>query len=403
MKFTLATSLCTALCLAVPAMADDAINYDEETLTGDWGGKRTELSNAGVDIEIAYTADVMGNVSGGIKNGARALDNLDIVFNFDGEKLFGSEGTSASIYLINNNGGHPDADLTGSAQGIDNIEVSDAAGRVYEAWIQQNFFDDALSIRAGLYDLNSEFYVTDSSGLFLHSTYGIGTDFSQSGVNGPSIFPVTSLAARVLVQPSDQFYFQTAVLDAVPGDPNNVHGTHIDLRDNEGALIAAEAGFTPEGGKVAIGGWYYTERAPDLVGAGMHHNQGAYIIGEHVLTHEEGSDDQGLTGFARFGIADDSVNQFDYAWSTGLVYTGLIPGRDEGQLGFGIAGAHNSDDYITSSGPADSNEIALELTYADNITPWLSVQPDVQYIVNPGTDPSLENALAVGARISVNF
>ena len=41
-------------------------------------------------------------------------------------------------------------------------------------------------------NLNAEFYVNDSSAMFINSSFGMGQDFAQSGKNGPSIFPVTS-------------------------------------------------------------------------------------------------------------------------------------------------------------------------------------------------------------------
>ena len=72
--------------------------------------------------------------------------------------------------------------------------------KLYEAWFEQTLFDDRLSFKAGLYDLNTEFDVVETAGLFINSSHGIGPDFSQSGVNGPSIFPTTSLGIRVKAQ-----------------------------------------------------------------------------------------------------------------------------------------------------------------------------------------------------------
>ena len=81
--------------------------------------------------------------------------------------------------------------------------------------------------------------------------------------------------------------------------------------------------------------------------------------------------------------------------------------RDEGQLGFGITQAHNGDDFraaaLTADTPVDRAETTLELTYSDKLTPWLAIQPDVQYVVNPGTDKALDNALVFGARMIVDF
>lgn len=406
-----------ASCISLSAYAEELPDYKTETLTGNWNGARDSLAKAGVTTDVIYKFDVMGNASGGIKQGVRELDNLDVLFNIDGEKLFNSHGTSALIYLLNNNGGRPDADLVGSAQGVDNIETSVSTAKLYQAWVQQNLFDDNLSVLAGLYDLNSEFYVNDTSGLFIHSTYGIGTDMSQSGVNGPSIFPTTSAAVRLKIAPIKEFYAQAAVLDAVSGSQKYRHGTHIDFNKNDGELIVGELGYIPGGeapsGKIAVGAWYYTEESDDLLtvdGSGnpvRKNNQGAYIIAEHEIYANPGSKGQGLSAFGRLGFADKNINQFDYAWSAGLVYTGLIPNREDGKLGFGIAGAHNSNKYkevaSIAESPVDSSETALELTYSDNITKWFSVQPDVQYIINPSTNKSLDNALVIGSRFTIKF
>ncbi len=395
------------LSAASALIAFSPVAYAEDgRLTGGWNGHRAAMEEMGVTADAIYKLDVMSNVSGGLDEGTVLLDNLDVVVGLDGEKLFGSKGTSALIHFLNNNGGAIDGGHVGSAQGIDNIEVEDDSSRLYQAWIQQNFMDDKLSLLAGLYDLNSEFYVTDSSMLFMHSTFGIGTDIAQSGGNGPSIFPVTSLAGRVRVQPTPEWYLQGVVLDGVPGDPDHIEGTQISLGHGDGALLVAEGGYTPEGAKLGLGVWRYTASADDVFAVDAlgnplrHHNQGIYAIGEKQLC-------ENLTGFAHLGFADEDVNQFDYAWSTGLVYQGLFPGREEGLLGLGLYGAHNGDSFrdavAAAGGSADSAELGLELTYNDNLTSWLTVQPDVQYVINPGTDPSLDNALVLGSRFAVAF
>ena len=323
---------CTTLgCVFLPsrAAADDAGNKDG-VLTGEWGGSRTSLANRGIDIDIVYKFDVISDTTGGLKTGTESLDNLDVKFSIDGEKLFGSTGTTAMIYFLNNNGSRPGSTLADDAEGVDNIEVRTPGAKLYEAWLQQNLIKDRLSVLAGLYDLNSEFYVTDSSGLFLRPTFGIGTDMGQSGQNGPSIFPVTSVGVRIKALPSHDFCVQAVVLDGVPGDLNNPKGTRIRFDHGDGALIVSEADYLPGGespnGKIGIGAWEYTEKFDDFVdtdGSGnpaKRRSEGMYIIGERRIY--QGNDGQSLTTFARFGLANGDVNRFDYAWSAGAVYTG---------------------------------------------------------------------------------
>jgi len=405
MRNKLALAAILSLC-SFSAMAGepDAPAFATDTLTGDWGGSRTKLYNQGVDVEVTYKGDVWRNLKGGIKKGNAYNDNLDVKLTLDGEKLLGLKGSKAFIYAINNNGGNPNGNYVGSLGGIDNIETDPSTAKLYEAWVEQNLFGDALSVKAGLYDLNSEFYVTDASGLFLNSTYGIGTEFAASGNNGPSIFPTTSLALRVKVQPTKETYAQFAVLDGVPGDVSNPKGHHIDLDDKDAALLVGEAGYADETiGHYAIGAWHYTGNF-DEWGTGSplprDHNSGYYFLAEKTLF--KGKNDSKVDGFFRLGFANESVSTFDYSWATGFTYQGICSSRKDGTLGLAISGAEISDDLKRVS-PMDSRETQIELTYEDKLTPWLTVQPDFQYTVNPGADPSLSNAYTAGVRFTVNF
>lgn len=415
-------ALLTFVCLISAAEANETsekqIPETKETsdagsgkLTGNWNGMRTNLEDKGVTIDAVYTADFMSNVSGGIKEGNKYLDNLDLIFSFDGEKLYNVKGSRISLYFLNNNGGKINEKNVGSNQGVDNIEVSEDTAKLFEAWIEQNLFEDKLSLRAGLYNLNCEFYATDSSALFLNPTYGIGTDFSATGQNAPSIFPTTSPAFRVRWQPEENIYIQSAILDGVPGDPNNPEGTHIQLNDGDGALLVAQAGYKDANSNhLAAGIWEYTHKADDLVnldGFGnpvKRTNKGAYLLGEKSLFQDKDNSAHQLVAFFRGGVANADVNQFDRAWSTGFTFYNFIKSRENSQLGFAISQARNTDKFIQAAGaPTDKYETEFELTFRDKILPWLCIQPDVQYTVNPGTDPTLDNSWLLGVRVRVDL
>lgn len=51
----------------------------------------------------------------------------------------------------------------------------------------------------------------------------------------------------------------------------------------------------------------------------------------------------------------------------------------------------------------ESHETALELFYKAQITPWLTLKPDLQYIVNSGGDSSLGDTLVGTLRVEVAF
>jgi porin len=54
---------------------------------------------------------------------------------------------------------------------------------------------------------------------------------------------------------------------------------------------------------------------------------------------------------------------------------------------------------ITLSG----SETVLEANYLVQISQWLSVQPDVQYIVRPSGNPAIKDALVLKLRFEVLY
>jgi hypothetical protein len=72
-------------------------------------------------------------------------------------------------------------------------------------------------------------------------------------------------------------------------------------------------------------------------------------------------------------------------------------------LGVAFACGHlnnNAQGNDESSNPG--YEMVLEATYQIVLTPWLSFQPDLQYVMHPsGTD--IANALVLGARATISF
>jgi porin len=368
-------------------------------------------------ISAAYTAEFWRNTRGGLRAGNSYLDNLDIQLDLDGERAWGIPGLRIFGYVLYNNGRTVSEDLVGDAQAVSNIEALEH-WRMYELWAdwilgaQRN-----ASLRMGLYDLNSEFDSSEVSSLFINSAHGIGTQLAQTGHNGPSIFPVTSLAARLRWQPADTSYAQLAVLDGVPGEPDHPSSNTISLDSDEGTLWVAEIGRQADEGrlrKIAAGTWAYTGAFEDLRHVDTHDspasrydNIGVYALAELRLW--DGGSDSGMRvdSFARAGWANGRINRFEKSFGLGVVATGLLPARRGDQLGLAVATACNSRHYRDASEldgeAANACEHALELTYRAELADWLTVQPTVQHVINPDTVPSRENALAFALRFEMTW
>jgi porin len=381
----------------------------QDRLSGDWNGSRSRWLASGLDVTLEYKADIWSNLSGGIKTGNNYIDNLDIIFDIDGEKMFGIQGNKARVYFINNNGGAPGVKQVGSVQGISNIEVGTNSFKLYEAWVDQSFMDDKLSILLGLHDLNTEFAVSDMSANFIKPVMQVGAEMAISGRNGPNVFPYTGLAARVKVKPSEITYVSVAAFDGVPGNPNHPRGTHISLGHKDGALLIAEAGIVPkmegddgELNKLAIGVWDYTAKQDDLVPASAKsRNAGVYLLGASQFYGDK--EGHKLGAFFRTGFADGDTHQVDWAYEVGLVGNGLISFRKDAEIGTAFTQSHNSDKYMSQNAGSNRSEYGFDIYYRDTVYPGVTLQPEYQYIVNPGTVSARKNASVIGLRTDLNF
>lgn len=358
----------------------------------------TDETHGPILLQATYTAEVIGNASGGLRRGTRYLDNFDIVFEADMEALVGWSGAQVHVYGLYNNG-RSISDLVGDTQAVSNIETGTSALRLYEAWVDQKV-GEHVSVRAGLYDLNSEFDALDAAGLFVSSPHGIGTDFAQSGQNGPSIFPSTSLAARLAVTPAEGWTVRAAVLDGVPGDPAHPARTTVKLGDGDGALLVGEVEAPLGGGKLLLGHWRYTADFDrnDGNGAGDG-NAGTYVRAETPLIDRSG---RKVDAFVRLGTATGRYNMFDRFASGGLKFSGWVPGRDQDEFGVAVAAAFTSDSWRTATG-GGASEVAVEATYRAQLAPWLAVQPNIHYIHRPSADPAIADALVIGLRAEASF
>ena len=111
--------------------------------------------------------------------------------------------------------------------------------------------------------------------------------------------------------------------------------------------------------------------------------------------------------FGQFGIGDPRVSRFGYYTGGGLTFVGFIPRRDRDEFGFAVAAAHNGSRFIESQrkqGMHDErSEVALELTYLTQLGAHLAVQPDLQFVMNPNTEPRIKNAVAFILRVEISF
>ena len=410
----------------------------------EWNLLRSHLDARGVTLETVNTTDIGSEVTRKGRNKALVIGDIDLLLTLDTEKLVNWKGGTVFLYGLGLYGGNIAEGR--DAQGASNISANNT-WKLFEAWYQQNLFQERVSVLAGLYDVTSEFDVISSaSELFVNSSFGTNPTFALSGKNGPSAFPNVSLGFRAQAKLTDSITLRAVVADGVPGDPpDNPDTTSLKLRHQDGILVNTELAYyvgkpDPQetvgqgvgaerprrlvfrrlgraaalqyDAKFALGGWFYTTDFDDLsernsAGNPVKRNgtHGIYGLAEQLVYGEQGSGEQGLWLFGEVAYANPKVNRFSHYFGGGLVYRGLIPGRDFDETGFGFAIARNSshfkDGQRQEGKRVSDQEVALEWTHAIHLSQALMIQPDIQYIIHPNTDPTHNNALALIVRLEL--
>ena len=393
----LAAALSIALTLPGPCVADGSDRADPPPY----------------ELGALYVADALSNVHGGLREGSAWVDYVEFAAEFDAGRALGIADLTLFASVVRTNPATFSDRFVGDAMVVSNID-SERALRVLEAWFDWGFEARGEgSVLVGLYDLNSEFDTTESRGLFINSAYGIGQELAQTGRNGPSIYPVTALAARVAWAPAAPWLVEFAVVDGVPGDPDGHHKSRWHLSRSEGALLIGE--ITAAAGPVAqlsLGHWRYTEEfagVRPLLDDGEFRferdNHGTYVTAEFKPRGEPGPDAPRLSAFVRAGEANDRVNVFERHVAAGIVAEMPWPAARGSQLGLAASEARVGAGYRSLQNQA-GNDLAryernVELTWRVPLGAHVVLQPDLQYVVNPGAERRIPNAWVIGVRLEL--
>ncbi len=366
-------------------------------------------SSGPFSFSAAVTADALADVAGGVTRGVKILTKTNLSATFDGSA--GSmPGWSGQASLQYAKGGHISGDNVGDAQGVDNIEAPNAF-RLYELWLARQSLDGKFGVKFGFTDLNVDFDTQQVAGLFINSSDGIGPEFGHSGLNGPSVYPTTTLALSGFAKPGDTWTLRAGLFNGLAGSdlhPNDFVALHISART--GALIVLQAEHVGASGlRALVGGWHYTADFDALHRRDPQGNpqQTARMRGFYGLIEGQivgGATGRNVSGWVRLGLSDPVVEREAGYAGFGLVATGLFKGRAEDQAGISVNHAVLDEPGLPLNAlPAKRAETTIEVTYRVQARDWLTVQPDLQYVHRPNGDPAIASAMVIGLRLSVNL
>lgn len=133
-------------------------------------------------------------------------------------------------------------------------------------------------------------------------------------------------------------------------------------------------------------------------------NRGFYLSAEHVIWKIDNGDK--LSAFIRYGQGEENISRVGEYFGIGTAYEGLLNAAIPYKLWLAVAISENGNPFLESQKVLglefDKSEINFEATAHFQVTEWLALQPDIQYIVNPGLLPNIENALVFGFRVELS-
>ncbi|MBC3963613.1 carbohydrate porin [Pseudomonas simiae] len=434
-------SAAAALVLSANAMAADAFSADSKWMTGDWGGERTKLIEQGIDIKADYVGEMGYNAKGGYNDDktGRYSDQFGLGVALDLQKLWGWDNTQAKIQLTNRNGQNISNDRIGDPRAGTLSSSMEVYGRGHmvrltQFWIQHQMFDNKLDVKLGYFGEGEDFNT------FPCDFQNLSFCGSQVGnyVNTWYNWPVSQAAIRVKYNITPELYAQIGAYNQNPSQLEHGNGFKLSGSGTKGTVIPVELVWSPKvnnlPGEYRVGYYKSAADAPD-VREDVNGNdavitradfrtrsskKGYWFVAQQQLTTHNGDASRGLNIAANATFHDKETNLVDNYQSLMLVYKGPFDARPKDDVGIGVARLHVNNDVKKNAEllnaangvsdydnalytPIRETEYNVELNYGFHVTNWLTVRPNLQYVVQPGGVDKVDNALVAGLKIQSTF
>jgi porin len=437
MKIPLAyqAAAAVALCLT-PGLAP----AQTTALLGDAGGLRPALAAHGITLSANDSENLLGNTVGGVKQGATMQGVTTLALQIDTAKAFNLPGGTINISAVQLHGRVLSPYYLSTLQTANGNE-SDNATRLWELWLDQRIGN--ADVKLGQQSIDNEFITSTYSALFVNTAAGWPLLPTNNMYAGGPAFPLSSLGVRLRDSLNPSLTLLAGVFDDNPpgkpfaNDPQSKDAGGLRFNLNTGALFIAEAQFaSAQTATYKLGLWYDTAAFPDqeygtdglsLANTAsngtpvFHHgNMAVYGVGDQTIW--QNSAGQALSLFGRVEVAPQTdENLIGWSFNTGLSLAAPFIARPHDTAGLDIslgqispraAGLDRDTGlYTGTSTPIRGTEALFELTYQAQATPWLTMQPVVQWVVHPGAginNPAapgqvLKNEVVAGVRAVTSF
>ena len=409
------------------------------------------FADYGVKFAATYIGEGLGNVSGGLKQGAIYEGRLNLAVDMDLQKLAGLNQLTfhANMFQI-----HGDGLSRNNLQNffvVSGIEALPST-RLYEAYFEKKWGNNVVSLKAGQLAADTEFFNTKYTDVLTNASMGWPAITSVDLPSGGPSPPLAAVGARLLVNVGNNLSMLGGVFDGNqagpgPGDPQQRDRYGINFRVNDPPLVLGQIQYSWNNkkgdpnlaGSFKLGGWRNFVTVSDLrfapngvslaspesggMPAMLSGDFGLWAVFEQKLYRVRKSDDRGIGVFGRVSSSPTDSSLIDLYADAGIEFIGLSEARPKDKFGIAAGYAHVSRraqaldaDFRAVMGPfwpQRTFEGLFTAVYQYEIRDGWTLQPNLQYILHPGggaTDPLgsnpgrlLRDALVLGLRTTLKF
>jgi porin len=412
----------------------------QNKLLGDLGGLRSRLVNQGINLLLDYTAEPAGNVSGQ-RTGTTYTSQIGFEADLDWEKIAGVPGLNTHFVIINRNGNNLSSryigDRVSQAQEIYGAGFNMGVKFVY-LYAEEKLFGDRLNIAAGRLPVNVDFAASPLYCIPVSLSSSCGAPRAVANYPGSTNWPQSSWGGRVRGRPTPDTYIQFGAYEVDPFPAGGRTGWDWSTSRSTGASFPVEVGWEPVFGANQLPGHYRvgyihdTSDYPDLetndlgqpigffnnLPGSTHSGRNTYYaLADQMLWRQGPGLNQGIILVTQYAYSTESISTVAQTAFGGIVDKGFWPARPNDQImlslgWFGMSnrlGSLQSLDIATGRPIANGasgrqrNEYIVELDYTLPVYRGVTIEPAIQYFVNPNAQTNIKNAFVFAGRLHVDF
>jgi len=393
--------------------------HSRSHLSGDWGGKRTQLAESGVTFDLYATQFYQGVTSGGLDRSWEYGGKLDYLLNIDGGKANFAPGLFINLHAETRFGGSVNP-LTGQLS-PPNVAMLFPDGENNTTAITGLKFTQALSedfvVFGGKLNTLDEYPIHFSDEIGLERP-GIGGFQNASLVFNPIMartVPYSALGFGAAYLQGGIPVVSVTVFDPRERATIGVEDPFADGVTVVPAFLVAAAPFGKPG-LLQFGGTFsnsnYTsldrsswELIPEVgITAGSENQSWSLFANGFQAVWVDPCDAKRVWGvFGQFGISDGNPNAVRYVANGGIAGRSMIRGRklDTFGVGYFYEGLSNQFKALLAPVLPQQSEKGVEIFYNIALTPAARLTFDLQ-VAQPSTQ-GLNTVIVPGARFSMKF